>query len=59
VIIAGASHIWGDIPDGVTVSGRPARLHRDELRGQALLRKLPKLFARVAALEGSGGEVAE
>lgn len=51
VIIAGASHIWSDIPDGVMVSGRPARAHREELRAQALLRKLPKLFARVDALE--------
>jgi UDP-3-O-[3-hydroxymyristoyl] glucosamine N-acyltransferase len=51
VTIAGASHIWGDVPDGAFVSGRPARNHRDELRGQALLRKLPNLFARVDALE--------
>ena len=60
VTIAGASHIWGDVPDGVMVSGRPARAHRDELRGQALLRKLPKLFARVDALEVRDvGEAAE
>lgn len=59
VIIAGASHVWGDIPDGMTISGRPARAHRDELRGQALLRKLPKLFARVDALESTSGENAE
>jgi UDP-3-O-[3-hydroxymyristoyl] glucosamine N-acyltransferase len=59
VTIAGASHIWGDIPDGMTVSGRPARAHRDELRGQALLRKLPKLFARVDALEGASNDHAE
>jgi UDP-3-O-[3-hydroxymyristoyl] glucosamine N-acyltransferase len=59
VVIAGASHIWGDIPDGMMVSGRPARAHRDELRGQALLRKLPKLFARVDALEGTAGGHAE
>jgi UDP-3-O-[3-hydroxymyristoyl] glucosamine N-acyltransferase len=51
VTIAGASHIWGDVPDGAFLSGRPARNHRDELRGQALLRKLPNLFARVDALE--------
>jgi UDP-3-O-[3-hydroxymyristoyl] glucosamine N-acyltransferase len=51
VTIAGASHIWSDVPDGAVVSGRPARNHRDELRGQALLRKLPNLFARVDALE--------
>lgn len=59
VVIAGASHIWGDVPDGQTVSGRPARAHRDELRGQALLRKLPKLFARVDALESAVGDNAE
>ena len=59
VVIAGASHIWGDVPDGMMVSGRPARAHRDELRGQALLRKLPKLFARVDALESSVGDNAE
>jgi UDP-3-O-[3-hydroxymyristoyl] glucosamine N-acyltransferase len=59
VVIAGASHIWGDVPDGLMVSGRPARAHRDELRGQALLRKLPKLFARVEALESTVGENAE
>jgi UDP-3-O-[3-hydroxymyristoyl] glucosamine N-acyltransferase len=59
VVIAGASHIWGNIPDGMMVSGRPARAHRDELRGQALLRKLPKLFARVDELEGSVGDNAE
>jgi len=51
VTIAGASHLWRDVPDGAFVSGRPARNHRDELRGQALLRKLPNLFARVDALE--------
>jgi UDP-3-O-[3-hydroxymyristoyl] glucosamine N-acyltransferase len=59
VVIAGASHIWGDVPDGLMVSGRPARAHRDELRGQALLRKLPKLFARVDALESAVGDNAE
>jgi len=51
VTIAGGSHVWGDVPDGSKLSGRPARNHRDEVRGQALLRKLPKLFARVDALE--------
>ncbi len=59
VIIAGGSHIWGDVPDGVMVSGRPAQAHRDELRGQALRRKLPKLFARVDALEHAAGDNAE
>jgi len=51
VTIAGGSHVWGDVPDDSKLSGRPARNHRDEVRGQALLRKLPKLFERVDALE--------
>jgi len=51
VTIAGGSHVWGDVPDGAKISGRPARHHRDEIRAQALLRKLPKLFERVDALE--------
>ncbi len=49
--IAGQSAIWSDVPDGATVSGRPAHDHRDELRQQVMIRKLPKLFDRVEALE--------
>ncbi|WP_317995827.1 UDP-3-O-(3-hydroxymyristoyl)glucosamine N-acyltransferase [Vulcanimicrobium alpinum] len=54
VTIAGAAHIWGDVPDGAFVGGRPAQNHRDEIRLQAYLRKLPKLYARVDALEKHG-----
>ncbi|MBV9719042.1 MAG: UDP-3-O-(3-hydroxymyristoyl)glucosamine N-acyltransferase [Candidatus Eremiobacteraeota bacterium] len=53
VTIAGQSAIWSDIPDDVTVSGRPAHDHRDELRRKVMIRKLPKLFDRVEALERS------
>ncbi len=53
VTIAGGSGIWGDVEDGVTISGNPAQHHRDELRRQVMLRKLPKLFDRVEALERS------
>jgi UDP-3-O-[3-hydroxymyristoyl] glucosamine N-acyltransferase len=57
VIVAGGTHIWNDIPDGAIISGQPAQNHRAELRYQALLRKLPKLFARVDALErGPSGD---
>jgi UDP-3-O-[3-hydroxymyristoyl] glucosamine N-acyltransferase len=49
--IAGASHIWGDVPDGAFVSGQPAHDHRDELRLQVRIRNLDKLYARVEALE--------
>jgi UDP-3-O-[3-hydroxymyristoyl] glucosamine N-acyltransferase len=49
--VAGQSGVWGDVPEGVTVSGNPAREHRDELRREVMIRKLPKLVARVDALE--------
>ena len=51
VTIAGASHVWSDVPDGAFVSGRPVQNHRDEMRLQAYIRRLPKLFARVDTLE--------
>jgi UDP-3-O-[3-hydroxymyristoyl] glucosamine N-acyltransferase len=54
VTIAAGSTLWGDIEDGANVSGRPAQNHRDEVRLQAYLRRLPKLFARVDALESDG-----
>jgi UDP-3-O-[3-hydroxymyristoyl] glucosamine N-acyltransferase len=53
VTIAGKSGVWGDVGDGLTVSGSPAHNHRDELRREGLIRKLPKLFDRVEALERS------
>ncbi len=51
VTIGGASHVWGDVPDDAFVSGQPAQNHRDHVRLQAYLRRLPKLYARVDALE--------
>lgn len=53
VTIAGQSGIWNDVPDGATLSGNPAHDHRDELRQKVMIRKLPKLFDRVEALERS------
>jgi UDP-3-O-[3-hydroxymyristoyl] glucosamine N-acyltransferase len=49
--IAGGAMVWGDVPDRAFVSGDPAQNHRDALRIQAYVRRLPKLFARVDALE--------
>jgi UDP-3-O-[3-hydroxymyristoyl] glucosamine N-acyltransferase len=54
VTIGAGSTVWGDIEDGAFVSGRPVQNHRDEVRLQAYLRRLPKLFARVDALESDG-----
>ncbi|HEY1977076.1 MAG TPA: UDP-3-O-(3-hydroxymyristoyl)glucosamine N-acyltransferase [Candidatus Baltobacteraceae bacterium] len=51
VTIAGQSGVWGDVADGATISGNPARDHREDLRREVLIRKLPKLVARVEALE--------
>ena len=52
VTVAGNTMVWGDLPDDAFVSGQPAQPHRAEVRQQVYLRKLPKLFARVDALEG-------
>ena len=49
--IAGRSAVWGDVADGATVSGNPARDHRDQLKREVMIRSLPKLVARVDALE--------
>ena len=52
--------IIGDIPPGKTVSGYPARDHREYLRGMGMVFKLPELAqqvrrveARLAELEGA------
>ena len=49
--VAVATKVYRDIPAGETVSGHPARPHREELRRQAHLGRLPKLMARLEALE--------
>ncbi len=53
VSIGGAAGIWADVADGATVSGNPARDHREHIRQEVMIRKLPKLFDRVEALERS------
>jgi UDP-3-O-[3-hydroxymyristoyl] glucosamine N-acyltransferase len=40
-----------DVPAGETVSGSPGRPHREELRRLALVGRIPKLLARIEALE--------
>jgi len=53
VTIAGQSGVWRDVADGATVSGNPAHDHREQLRQEVMIRKLPKLFDRVEELERS------
>ncbi len=59
VTVAGGTHVWNDVPDGAKISGQPAQPHRDELRLQAYVRRLPKLYERVEALEHRREEPAE
>ena len=49
--VAGQSGVWGDVPDGVMISGNPAREHRETLRNEVMLRKLPQMLKRIDALE--------
>jgi UDP-3-O-[3-hydroxymyristoyl] glucosamine N-acyltransferase len=51
VTISAAAHVWGDVEDDAFIGGQPAQNHRDHVRLQAYLRRLPKLYARVDALE--------
>jgi UDP-3-O-[3-hydroxymyristoyl] glucosamine N-acyltransferase len=51
VVVAGQSGVWGDVEDGAKISGNPARDHREDLRREVMIRRLPKLIARVEALE--------
>jgi UDP-3-O-[3-hydroxymyristoyl] glucosamine N-acyltransferase len=44
------------VADNETVSGYPARPHREHLRGQALLSRIPKLMERVERLEAALAE---
>jgi len=53
VTIAGRAGVWSDVADGATISGNPARDHREDLRREVMIRRLPKLFDRVEALERS------
>jgi UDP-3-O-[3-hydroxymyristoyl] glucosamine N-acyltransferase len=49
--IAGQSGVFGDVPAGEVWSGYPARPHREALRLQASLFRLPELMKRLKTLE--------
>ena len=51
VKIGGGAEVWSDVPDDAFVSGSPARPHQEYLRREVMVRNLPKLVARVDALE--------
>lgn len=47
----GKTGVWGDQPAGARISGNPGRPHREEVRIQAALGRLPELLRRVKELE--------
>jgi UDP-3-O-[3-hydroxymyristoyl] glucosamine N-acyltransferase len=55
--IAAQAGVFGDVPAGAIYSGYPARPHKEALRAQAGLSRLPQLVKRVEALEGRTAKV--
>lgn len=50
-VVAGRAGVTTDIPAGQTYSGFPARPHREELKNQALVKKLPALYEEVKQIK--------
>jgi UDP-3-O-[3-hydroxymyristoyl] glucosamine N-acyltransferase len=50
-ILTGCAGATKDVPPGAIVSGFPARDHREDMKAQVLLRRLPDLAERVRAME--------
>jgi len=51
VTVAARAGVTGDVPDGLTVSGYPAREHRFERRVEATRLHLPEIMQRLRLLE--------
>jgi UDP-3-O-[3-hydroxymyristoyl] glucosamine N-acyltransferase len=54
--VAAQAGVISDVAPGETVSGYPARPHREALRASAALFRLPKLMARLERLERALGD---
>ena len=54
--IGAQAGVLGDVPEGETWSGYPARPHREALRAQAMLFKLSGIFKRLETLLGKVGK---
>jgi UDP-3-O-[3-hydroxymyristoyl] glucosamine N-acyltransferase len=52
--IAAQAGVIGDVPAGETWSGYPARPHRDALRAQAVLQRLPAMMKDMRSRDGAG-----
>lgn len=53
-IIGGRASVLKDVPAGSFVSGHPARPHREEMKLQAALHRLPELLEHLDALKKKG-----
>jgi UDP-3-O-[3-hydroxymyristoyl] glucosamine N-acyltransferase len=49
--VGGSAGVYGDVPAGATYAGVPARPHREHLRIEASLSRLPELIRTVRRLE--------
>jgi UDP-3-O-[3-hydroxymyristoyl] glucosamine N-acyltransferase len=58
-VLIAQSGVIGDVPEGATVSGYPARDHREVLKAAAEVRALDRLKARVRKLEEEVRELRE
>jgi UDP-3-O-[3-hydroxymyristoyl] glucosamine N-acyltransferase len=54
--VGGGSRVFGEIEGGTTVTGFPARPHRQFLRAQAALYRLPEIIAQLEALVRAADE---
>ncbi len=54
--LAGRAGVYGDVPAGETWSGYPARPHREALRAQAAMFRLPAIMRALERLAGSRDE---
>jgi UDP-3-O-[3-hydroxymyristoyl] glucosamine N-acyltransferase len=59
VVAAARAAVFKDVPDGMTVSGTPARPHREWLKANANLQRLDTLRERITALEKKLAELEE
>jgi UDP-3-O-[3-hydroxymyristoyl] glucosamine N-acyltransferase len=50
-VLLSRAHVTKSLPPGSQVSGNPARPHAEQLRQDALLRRLEQLLERVKELE--------
>jgi UDP-3-O-[3-hydroxymyristoyl] glucosamine N-acyltransferase len=50
-IVGAQGGVDKDITPGIMVSGSPAHPHREELKREALVHRLPQLYERIRALE--------